>query len=118
MKIVRMYTGPDQRSHLEDIEMDLESQSVAVEGITLLPSTGPPMVRVSTTTMPELHTAPRRQYLIVIEGHVEFIVGDGTKRELGPGGIVLVEDTEGEGHIVRFAQGAKRYVFFFVPLAD
>jgi quercetin dioxygenase-like cupin family protein len=45
------------------------------------------------------HVAPRRQWIIVLQGRVSVTVSDGESREFGPGGLLFVEDTEGEGHV-------------------
>jgi quercetin dioxygenase-like cupin family protein len=47
------------------------------------------------------HNAPRRQFVVLLEGKEEIEIGDGTKRQFGPGDILLVEDTTGRGHKVR-----------------
>ena len=118
MKIVRMYTGGDNRSHLEDVDLKFNPLTAVADGTTLLAGdTAECSIRVATQTMPELHAAPRRQYLVILEGEVDFVVGDGQKKELSAGDIVQVEDTEGEGHVVKLRPGCSRYIFFFTPLA-
>ena len=49
-------------------------------------------------------------------GGVEIEVGDGTKRRLGAGDILLAEDTTGRGHISRAIDERPR-LSVFVPLA-
>jgi hypothetical protein len=44
------------------------------------------------------HKAPQRQFLIYLAGVTEFQVSDGEIRRLGPGTILLAEDTIGKGH--------------------
>ena len=46
----------------------------------------------------EFHTAPRRQYVVNLEGEVEIEIGDGTRRILRTGDVLLAEDTTGGGH--------------------
>ena len=43
------------------------------------------------------HTAPHRQYVITLSGTLEFETRDGS-RFLGPGDVLLAEDTTGGGH--------------------
>ena len=52
-----------------------------------------------------------------LTGSVELEVGDGTKRILGPGEILLAEDTHGQGHISRNVGGQSR-TCLFIPLDD
>jgi mannose-6-phosphate isomerase-like protein (cupin superfamily) len=47
----------------------------------------------------ETHVAPRRQWLIVISGRAVVTTSDGERREVGPGDVVLAEDTAGRGHL-------------------
>jgi quercetin dioxygenase-like cupin family protein len=55
------------------------------------------------------HNAPRRQYIINLEGSVEITTSDGKSRVVGPGEIILAEDTTGKGHQSKaVASGARR----------
>jgi hypothetical protein len=45
-------------------------------------------------------------------GGVEIEVGDGSKRRLGPGDILLAEDTSGRGHISRAVDDQPRVSIF------
>ena len=47
----------------------------------------------------EPHPAPRRQFIIPLSGEMVFQVSDGEKRVFGAGDVLLVEDTEGKGHV-------------------
>jgi uncharacterized cupin superfamily protein len=47
----------------------------------------------------EPHVAPRRQWVMVLSGRVAITVSTGERREFGPGEPILVEDTEGQGHV-------------------
>ena len=101
MKATNLYTGPDGESHFRDIEVAFDSiendmkiwKPVDVKEVIFRECEGP---------IPgNWHTAPRRQYLIMLEGEIELEVADGSKRRLGPGQILLAEDTTGHGHITR-----------------
>ena len=60
----------------------------------------------------DFHNAPRRQYVINLDAAVEIEIGDGSKRVLGPGEILLAEDTTGRGHRSRAVDGkARRSIF-------
>jgi hypothetical protein len=62
------------------------------------------------------HPAPRRQYLLYLNGFTEIEVGSGEIRRLGPGGLLLAEDLTGRGHLTRSWCDDRRVVF--IPLAD
>lgn len=53
--------------------------------------------------MPELHHAPKRQYVLVLKGVLEITTSTGVVRQFHPGSILLVEDTYGNGHRTRNA---------------
>jgi len=50
--------------------------------------------------------------VVNLEGEVEIEVGDGTKRILRSGDILLAEDTTGQGHISRAVAGKPRKSLF------
>ena len=55
------------------------------------------------------------EIVVNLTGSVEIEIGDGTVRRLGPGSILLAEDTTGRGHISRAVDGEPRSCLF-VPL--
>ncbi len=61
------------------------------------------------------HTAPRRQYIVMLSGLVEIQTSDGETRTFGPADIVLVEDTMGKGHKSCSPDGKPRKSIF-LPL--
>ena len=88
MQMIRMYTGSDGVTHLEDMD-PAEMRLPATEMV----------IRSSVTDLPSpWHTSPARQILIVRAGNVKVEVEDGTVRQLGPGDLVLEEDLTGKGH--------------------
>ena len=64
----------------------------------------------------DFHNAPQRQFVVNLSGRVEIEVGDGTKRQLGAGDILLADDTTGRGHITRDLEGPRHSLF--LPLAE
>jgi hypothetical protein len=114
MKIVRIYTGADNQSHFEDLEVPLKndgkvgflSERMKASGVVFRYTTGDYNY--------DFHPAPRRQYVVNLEGEVEIEVGDGTKRILRTGDILLAEDTTGQGHISRAVAGKPRRSLFII----
>ena len=117
MKAVRVYTGDDGASHFEDIEIDLEDRGLMGRISQLWRGGGVLFREVDGEYALDFHTAPRRQFVINLSGSVEIEVGDGSVRLLGPGGILLAEDTTGQGHISRAVNGEPRSCLF-LPLAE
>ena len=114
MKIVRLYTGADNESHFEDIEVELNPH-----GHMEFPSFSRPMascfVRAPPSHQSDYHPVPRRQYVITLAGQVEIETGDGTVRRFGPGDVMLAEDTTGRGHMTRVVGDQPRH-YVFIPL--
>ncbi len=116
MKVTRLYTGADNQSHFEDVEIPLKEGGAAGRLSELVKATGVIFRETSGAYNISWHTAPRRQYVIMLEGDVEIEIGDGTKRVFRTGEILLAEDTTGQGHISRAVDGKPRKSLF-IPLA-
>jgi hypothetical protein len=101
---VRIYADAEGESHFEDVDVNLDLVEVA-PGIS--PLFASPFFQASRFAFlsaepgwrEDWHPAPQRQFLVYLQGVTEFQVGDGEIRRLGPGTILLAEDTVGEGHI-------------------
>lgn len=48
-----------------------------------------------------IHTAPRRQFLVVLEGVLEIETTTGQKEHLHPGDVMLADDVGSKGHASR-----------------
>ena len=101
MQITRLYTGDDGESHFEDVEIELSDAGDIGALSQLQGATGILFRETAGDYDFDFHTAPRRQYVINLDGGVEIEVGDGTTRQLEAGDILLAEDTTGRGHISR-----------------
>jgi hypothetical protein len=112
MIIVRLYTGADNQSHFEDVRIALKSGGKVGFLSELMKATGIVFRETAGDYNYEFHTAPRRQYVVNLEGEVEIEVGDGTKRILHSGDVLLAEDTTGQGHISRAVAGKPRKSLF------
>ena len=112
MDIVRVFTGPDGRSHFEDLTIPLDDFGRSGRISDPWVATGVQFRTVEGDYLLDFHTAPRRQLVVNLTGSVEIEVGDGTKRVLGPGTILLAEDTTGQGHISRSVDGQPRACLF------
>ena len=117
MQVTRVYTGDDGQSHFEEVDIDLVDYGASGQISDPWPAKAVMFRTVSGSYDLDFHTAPRRQLVVNLTGSVEIEVGDGSKRLLGPGSILLAEDTTGQGHISRAVDGQPRECLF-VPLAD
>ena len=114
MKVVRIFTGPDNRSHFEDLEVPLKDAGKTGFLSEVVKATGVVFRETTGDYNYDFHPAPRRQYVVNLEGEVEIEVGDGTKRILRSGDILLAEDTTGQGHISRAVAGKPRKSLFII----
>lgn len=122
LSYVRLYPGPDGLSHFSDEELTfapMGAQGVEAElGVNRLGDVkGAMFATLKSGATEDWHTAPRRQFMICLRGIVEVTAGDGEKRRLTPGGILLLEDLTGKGHITH-AAGPEDHVAIAVPVPD
>ena len=112
MKIIRVYAGDDGESHFE--ELTPEQMGEIVNRV------GPGDINLNRREAPnfsDYHTAPRRQYVVNLEGTAEFECADGSKVQLEPGDILVAEDLSGHGHIARSPNAGMR-TSLAIPLAE
>jgi uncharacterized cupin superfamily protein len=114
MKITRLYTGSDNESHFEDIDIELNVAG-RLQASALQPTHGIVFRSAPANHHSDFHPVPKRQYVITLSGQVEIETGDGTVRRFGPGDVMLAEDTTGRGHITRVVGGQPRH-YVFIPL--
>jgi len=115
MKITRLYADANGESHFEDIEIALADKGAVGMLSETMHATGVIFRETSGDYDYSWHNAPRRQYVIMLEGSVEIEISDGTKRRFGPGEVLLTEDTSGRGHCSRTIGNEPRKSIF-VPL--
>jgi hypothetical protein len=115
MQIVRVYTGTDGESHFEDIDVQFDQSGAFGRISKMVAARGVLFREVDGDYDLDFHNAPRRQYVVNLTGSVDLEVGDGTRRRLGPGSILLAEDTTGRGHKSQAVAGEAR-TCLFIPL--
>jgi hypothetical protein len=111
MKIVRLYTGADNESHFEDLDIAMNFDG-RVATSPAQPTEGMVFRSAPASHFSDYHPVPRRQYVITLAGQVEIETGDGTVRRFGPGDVMLAEDTTGRGHITRVVGNQPRQYAF------
>jgi len=114
--VTRMYTGPDNLTHTEEVEATFAT-TTGRNVAQLMKITGAELHRTAAGSVQDWHTAPQRQYVITLSGRGEIEVAGGKKIALEPGHIELAEDLTGKGHITR-AIGSEDRVTLWLPLAD
>ena len=103
MSITRLYTGADGQSHLEHLDPSSHPELTNLQGTKGI------VFRTSEAGhFHDWHNAPRRQYVITLEGEVEIGLGDGTVHRFGAGHATLAEDLTGKGHTTRVVGNTRR----------
>ncbi len=117
MVVTRIHADATGESHFDEVVFALASQgpigmlSDAVDVRTL-------WLRENDASYDyDWHTAPRRQFIVLLDGEIEVEVSDGETRRFSGGDILLVEDTHGKGHRTR-TTNAKPRRSIFVELAE
>ena len=110
MGTFRLYTDKDGQSKIETIDID---KAAWTKGL--------PTSSIQFRTWPvgqfiDWHPAPRRQFVIILQGQLEIGLTDGSKHTFGAGDARLVEDTTGQGHQTRVAS-KEPVITATVPLA-
>jgi quercetin dioxygenase-like cupin family protein len=108
-----LYTGPDGQAYVKDIQVAARPNGV----VDLLPTSAVEIHRTRPGFSIRWHVEKRRQYVITLSGHGEIDIAGGKKIMLGPGSILLVENTTGKGHETRTV-GNKPWVALWLPLKD
>lgn len=112
MQYTRIYTDDAGECHFEDVEIPLtDNGSVGFMSANM---------KVSSIQFREnkadynwdFHTAPNKQFIILLDGVIEIATSLGVVRTFKGGEILLVEDTTGKGHKTRNITNIKRKSIF------
>lgn len=117
MKVVNIYADDKGESHIRDVEVEWARESRFGKSSDPVPVTTMTFRVTDGSYDLDWHNAPRRQYIVNLEGSVELITSTGEKRIVGPGEIVLAEDLTGKGHLSRAVAGQMRKSLI-IPIAD
>ena len=114
MRITRVYTDGEGESHFDDLVIKLRDAGP----IGHLSDRFPVKEVLFRRNDPEYdygwHPAPRRQFIVLLDGAIELEVSDGERRMLRGGDILLLEDTDGRGHRTRNVEPRERHSVFIV----
>ena len=111
-QLTRVYSDARGESHFEDIAIPLTpageigalSEKMAANGIIFR--------EVEPSYDYDFHTAPQRQYIILLDGEIQIETSLGDIRTFRAGEILLVEDTSGKGHRTKNLRPEKRRSIF------
>jgi hypothetical protein len=116
-KVTRIYTGADGKTKVEEFEVPLKTQDAGTDLSGTVALTSMQFRRTNQDYFLDWHPASRRQFVVTLAGESEIELEGGRKLRLGPGHILLAEDTTGQGHISR-AVGSEDRLSLFLHLPD
>jgi hypothetical protein len=91
-RLLHVHATADGESHLQELTVSPDAGLLPLAGLT---------ARSYNPSEVAWHVAPQRQFAINLTGELEVEVSDGARRRIGPGDLVLLEDTYGKGHVTR-----------------
>jgi len=112
MQITRIYTDASGESHFQEVDVALKDAGEIGRLSAKLPAKGIIFRENDADYDYDWHTAPEKQYIILLDGEIEIEVSDGEKRTFRGGEVLLVEDTTGRGHKTRVANNQPRRSVF------
>jgi hypothetical protein len=115
MRIHNIYVDGAGETHWRDIEVQWVEERNGSKLSARLPANGIIFRETGGDYDLSWHPAPRRQYIINLDGGVKITASDGEAREIGAGEVILVEDISGKGHLSKSIGGAMRHSIF-VPI--
>ena len=112
MNYTRIYADDGGTSRFEDQEVLLTDAGTIVKLSSLQAGRGVIFRETEDTYDYDWHPAPRKQWIILLNGEISIETGDGVVRRFAAGDVLLVEDTHGRGHKTRqLSSGVRRSLF-------
>src|SRR5258708_6729347 len=108
MRIHNIYVDDAGETHWRDIEVQGAEERNGRKLSARLPANGIIFRETGGDYDLSWHPAPRRQYIINLDGGVKITASDGESREIGAGEVILVEDVTGKGHLSKSIGGQTR----------
>lgn len=112
MNATRIHADAEGATRFSDIEIPLQDSGEIGRLSGDLPAQAIVFRETDASYDFDWHPAPRKQWIVLLDGLIEIETGDGEIRQFGGGEILLVEDTEGRGHRTRqLSQGIRHSLF-------
>jgi quercetin dioxygenase-like cupin family protein len=115
MRIHNIYVDDAGETHWRDVDVEWVEERNGSKLSKRLPATGIIFRETGGEYDLSWHPAPRRQYIINLDGGVQITASDGEVRQIGAGEVILVEDVRGKGHLSKSIGGKMRHSIF-VPV--
>ncbi|TPE53375.1 cupin domain-containing protein [Maribrevibacterium harenarium] len=117
MQITRIFNDEQGNSHFGTVQIEV-SDGGPIGMLSKRFEVGQMLFRETPADYDfKWHPAPQRQLLFIIKGRCEFMVSSGETRQFGAGDVLLLEDTEGQGHCSKALFNEVRHSIF-ITLPD
>jgi hypothetical protein len=115
MRIANLYSDEKGESHFREIEIEWAEERRMSLYSKRLPATGVIFRQSRPDYRLDWHPAPRRQYIVNLDGGVKITASDGDSRIIKAGEVFLVEDITGKGHMSEHIENKIRHTIF-IPI--
>lgn len=116
MKVTRIYADRHGESHFGELNVALSDAGKIGRLSEPIPAAAVIFRTTGSDFVFDWHTAPQRQFIVLLDGQIEIEVSapSGERRRFGGGDVLLVEDTFGRGHRTRSIEVKERRSIFVV----
>ena|SRR5215813_7533269 len=114
MQYTRIYADAEGESHFEDVDVPLSDFGSVGHLSTTIPVSSIQFRENDADYNWDFHNAPKRQFIILLDGIIEITTSLGEVRTFKAGEILLVEDTTGKGHKTKNITNTKRNSIFII----
>lgn len=97
-KVTRVFSDQNGDTYFEDKLVTLKDEGEIGQLSFPEPAKSVVFRQVASSYDYDFHTAPQKQYIVLLDGEIEIETSLGEKRTFKGGDILLMEDTEGKGH--------------------
>lgn len=116
MRIVRTYADGAGVSHFGELDLELRDAGAIGRLSEPIPASAVIFRENEPGYDYDWHVAPRRQFIVLLDGEIEIEVGDGERRRFRGGEVLFAEDTFGAGHRTRsMTPDNRRSLFVALP---
>jgi hypothetical protein len=115
MQIHNLYADEHGESHFRDIDVQWVDKRHSSKLSAHLPANGIIFRETAGDYDLDWHPAPRRQYVVSLDGGMRITASDGESRVIGAGEVLLVEDVTGKGHLTK-SVGGQMLRLIFMPV--
>ena len=112
MRVTRIFSDEAGDSHFGEVTYALKPSGGIVQLSEAIPTTGVYFRENDPGYDYGWHVAPRRQFIVLLDGAIEIETSDGAKRTFKGGDVLLLEDTTGKGHRTRNTEPRRRRSIF------